>query len=366
MSKTILCIVEEDVTMNYLFIKEKLEPQDKILLIVQVEFNHLVKRYRSLFPKVDIGIISLEKDGDEDLWDVLCRTIRAGLSPDTQYAVNLSSGTRIMSHAMQLASEKLDAQYYFMPLDRNVIIHSQIDDNNDDNDDEVSEIEHKMTIDEYLRVNGVRCSRKKLCRSREYTTHFFEMFTQNLLTSDDRSIMRELRDHRSSYNDFNDISGLRGFIARTLFTPKIKDQLSPTETQYLTGNWFEEYVYHIVKEQINPTDIAVGVDIQREGSENHNDLDVVFIHNNRLYVIECKTGIEDKAHFREIVYKACALKESLLGIRCNAYIFSLKKDNDKKLHHAARNMGIVFCRRENAEQPKLLKNLFLNPKMWLK
>ncbi len=351
--------------MNYLFIKEMLEPEDKILLIVQVQFNYLVNRYLSLFPKVDIATIPLEKDGDEDLWDVLCRTIRAGLSKDVEYRVNLSSGTRLMSHAMQLVTEEFYTEYYFMPLDRNVIINSQIDDNNDNNDDIVCEIKHKMTIDEYMRVNGIRCSRKKLCQSKKYTTHFFEMYTKNLLSPQDRSFMRSLRALRDEYNSLDNVSGLRGFIARTIFKPKKEGQLSPAETQYLTGNWFEEYVYHIVKEEINPTDIAVGVDIKREGSENNNDLDVVFTHNNRLYVIECKTGIEDNIHFRDIVYKACALKESLLGVRCNTYIFSLREDNDKKLHSAARNMGVIFCRRENVERPRLLRNLFLNPKMWL-
>lgn len=82
MPKTILCIVEEDVTMNYLFIKEMLEPEDNVLLIVQVDYIPLIKRYKSLFPNVDITTIPLAKDGDEDLWDVLCRTIRAGLSED--------------------------------------------------------------------------------------------------------------------------------------------------------------------------------------------------------------------------------------------------------------------------------------------
>ncbi len=365
MSKTILCIVEEDVTMNYLFIKEMLTPEDNIMLIVQVQYVHLVKRYKLLFPDVDIETIMLAKDGDEDLWDVLCRTIRSGLSKDVEYAVNLSSGTRLMSLAMQLVSDEFVAQYYFMPLDRNAIIHSQIDDNNDNNDDIVCEIKHKMTIDEYLKVNGVNCSRKKISQSKKYTKHFFEMYTKNMMSPQDRAIITKLRDFRNKYNNLDKIDGLREFIARTEFTPKKEGQLSPEETQYLTGNWFEEYVYHIVKEEIAPTDIAVGVDIQRNGSKNHNDLDVVFAHNNRLYAIECKTGIVDDIHFRDIVYKACALKESLLGIRCNAYIFSLREDNDKKLHAAARNMGIVFCRSENAKRPQLLKNLFLNPKMWL-
>lgn len=365
MAKTILCIVEEDVTLNYLFIREMYEKGDNILLVVQQQYTYLVKRYKSLFNSIDINTITLVKDGDEDLWDVLCRTIRAGVSDGVSYTVNLSSGTRLMSIAVQQVLEKFDSKFYFMPLDRNAIIHSQIDDNNDNNDDIVSEIKHTLGIDEYLRINGISCSRKELSQPKEYTEHFFDMFTNNRFSSGDYDILERLRKLRDRHISIANECGLREFLNYICFTPASADKLSPIEIQYLTGNWFEEYIYHIIKQSINPADIAVGVDIQREKSQDHNDLDVVFTYKNRLFAIECKTGVGKASLYHQIVYKACALKEALLGVRSNAYIFSLNEDHKDRLKQTARNMGITFCDREFAKRPNLLKNLFQNSKMWL-
>ncbi len=102
----------------------------------------------------------------------------------------------------------------------------------------------------------------------------------------------------------------------------------------------------------------MSVNIQREGSNSQNELDVVFTLQNRLFVIECKTGVGRLALYHQIVYKASALKEALLGMRSNAYIFSL--NHDPEYHHArtARNMGITFCDHSYASDPMLLKALF--------
>ena len=51
--------------------------------------------------------------------------------------------------------------------------------------------------------------------------------------------------------------------------------------------------------------------------------------------------------FNEIVYKACALKEALLGVSCHSYIFSLKSDIDGDLKKIAENMDITFCDHES-------------------
>ena len=42
--------------------------------------------------------------------------------------------------------------------------------------------------------------------------------------------------------------------------------------------------------------------------KHNNELDVCFIKANKLFVIECKTGVTNESLFNEIVYKVCALK----------------------------------------------------------
>ena len=90
--------------------------------------------------------------------------------------------------------------------------------------------------------------------------------------------------------------------------------------------------------------------------KHNNELDVCFMKANKLFVIECKTGVTSESLFNEIVYKVCALKEVLLGTS-NSYIFSLKKDHKGNWKKTAKYMGITFCDWLNLTKPELLKNI---------
>lgn len=127
------------------------------------------------------------------------------------------------------------------------------------------------------------------------------------------------------------------------------------ELEYLTGGWFEEYVYYLVIKHINPDDAAIGVKISRAGVRHNNELDVIFTKGNKLFVIECKTGVQTERLFNEIVYKLCAIKEALLGVSCYSYIFSLKKDDSNDLKRIAENMGITFVDHDILLTPRKLK-----------
>lgn len=103
------------------------------------------------------------------------------------------------------------------------------------------------------------------------------------------------------------------------------------------GGWFEEYVYHLIKDRLNPTDIVLGP----KTANTNNDLDVVFTIGNKLFVVECKTGVEGRGMLNEIVYKASALKENLLGLSARSFIFSLGQEKEE-WSKAAKNMGIEY------------------------
>ena len=101
-------------------------------------------------------------------------------------------------------------------------------------------------------------------------------------------------------------------------------------------------MYYKVSKHIIPDDIALNIHISRKGLKRKNELDVVFTKNNRLFVIECKTGVQTESLFNIIVYKACALREALLGVSCLSYIASLKKDANDDLKKIAASMDITF------------------------
>ncbi|WP_455623656.1 Card1-like endonuclease domain-containing protein, partial [Parabacteroides sp.] len=116
-----------------------------------------------------------------------------------------------------------------------------------------------------------------------------------------------------------------------------------------------------IKKYVNPQDIKLGVLIKRTENTNQNDLDVVFISGNKLFVVECKTGILGEKMFNETVYKATAIKETVLGLSANTFIVSLATE-DEKLKKTAKNMGIQYKCREDIENPQLFENFIMQIK----
>jgi hypothetical protein len=195
------------------------------------------------------------------------------------------------------------------------------------------------------------------------------MFSQNLLGRGDYEVMTTLRVKYRNWNylriadaekptkDFmTAIPTLSKFLNYIGFKPERSDSLQSYEMEYLTGGWFEEYVYALIKEVLKPDDIAMGVHISNGVIKHNNELDVCFIKANKLFVIECKTGVTSESLFNEIVYKVCALKEVLLGTS-NSYIFSLKKDHKGVWKKTAKYMGITFCDWLNLTKPENLKHI---------
>ena len=75
---------------------------------------------------------------------------------------------------------------------------------------------------------------------------------------------------------------------------EVKDLLLKDQVNYVTGGWFEEYTYYLLKRISGQPDshfkLGVVLDSNRDSYFTSNDLDVVMVYNNNLYVIECKSG----------------------------------------------------------------------------
>lgn len=310
-------------------------------------------------PKVIIEEIVLKNDEDEFTYEKICRTILGHLNHETQYCVNLAGGTRYMALAVQQVFEKFTTTFYYVQVEENMIVQSIFDDSIYDNDDIFYPIRHRMTIAEYLRAHEIENDLKhyphKPIRSKGETSKFMDLWINQKLTRQDHDTIDILRNHYrnrkkisisgvETSKDKNNpaISYLSQFLRHIGFIPKQEGILTRKELEYLTGGWFEEYVYYLIEKHIKPQDIAIGVTISRKGVQHNNELDVVFTKGNKLFVIECKTGVQTDRLFNEIVYKLCAIREALLGVSCYSYLFSPKRDDSNELKRIADNMDICF------------------------
>lgn len=375
MPKTIVNIVTEDNPVPaYLFIKEMYEPGDRLLFIsakdTEEDLDALAEQFE--VPSNLIDEVVLKHDMDEITFEKICRTVRARLVPGLRYCVNLAGGTRYMALAVQQVFEKFHADYYYLDVEKNVIVKSVFDDSIYDDDDHFFPVKYRMSVAEYLQIHSVKHDIKSLkdfepIRSREEVERFLTIFTSGQLTNADYDVLETLRCHYRDKKRIHiqqvELAGeygcpatpnLSAFLNYIYFLPKINGVLLKEELEYLTGGWFEEYVYYQMIENLKPNEALIGPHIGREGLSLNNELDVVCIKNNKLFVIECKSGVQGKRMFNEIVYKACALREMMLGISCYSYIFSLKKDHKEDLKRIAANMDIQFVDGEMINSKKEL------------
>lgn len=358
----------------YLFLKQYYEEGDCLMFISTREDFRSVSPYAALFalPEEKITIVSFHRDEDSYIYERICRRLRAVLSADVEYWVNLAGGTRYSALAVQHVFTQFNARFYYVQTRENLIVSSFFDNSVNDNDDVIDPITYRMSLAEYFELHGLQhdlhSRRHAPTRSFEETNHIFQCFKGRHLSSSAFRSLEQLRMHyRGTKNSVSlrslrqgsvihaeGIGGIDSLLREFGFIPEVSDSLQPHEIDYLTGGWFEEYVCHILSRALSPDEIAVGVRISHPGTQHDNEFDVVFIKANTLFVVECKTGVATDHLFNEIVYKASALRNTFLGQSAHSYIFTLKNDYDHHLEQVASLMDITLCAKGTLCDPKLM------------
>lgn len=375
MSKTIVNIIDKsDPLPAYLFTKQVHASGDKFLFIsTKEEADSIAILTKQLnINENDFETIIIERESGKFLYELICRKIKERLNKETEYYVNLAGGSRYMALSVQHVFEDFNSLFFYTQTRENQIVKTIFDNSIYDNDDVIYPIDYRMTLSEYFELYGLDHDAnepRKAVRDAAFAKHLFTLFSQNLIGPGDYKAMDVLREkyrnwkfvrisevERPTKDYMMAIPNLSKFLEFIGFVPKIKNSLQREEIEYLTGGWFEEYVYYLIKATVNPQDIAMGVHISSNGLKHNNELDVSFIKANKLYVIECKTGVNSESLFNEIVYKVCALKEVLLGIS-NSYIFSLKKDYKGNWRKTANYMDITFCDYNCLTKPQNIKKV---------
>ena len=343
MKHTIVNLVSEQTTPNFLFVKEMIQIGDKLLFISSKKFVERIDWIVNAlgYNNCDIDRIILP-NGVEEKWTEMITLIKNHLSIEEKYIVNLTCGTKYMISAVPKAFDAFNAEFYYIPFPKNTILKI--------GDETSKEINYRMTVKEYFECNNTFIpSQKKLLESENYTCDFFQIFLYG--TRDFFEIIEKLRLYRNktinnvekvekegipqikqNSKSYPLIKGLVAFLKNNCFPMQSDGRLTTHEIQYLTGGWFEEYIFALIKNNIKPQDIVIGIGlpISDNRAVTNRDLDVAFTFENKLFVIECKTGIDKESIFNETVYKAAALKNERLG-KLSSYtsIFSLSGVNEQ-------------------------------------
>ena len=158
-----------------------------------------------------------------------------------------------------------------------------------------------------------------------------------------------------------------GILAWTADDDKKIQFPSAEAAQYLGGRWLEEYVWHIARDT-GAEHIAAGMDITDAAQRKdgvRNELDLVMVHNNRLLLVECKTGqIQKEQRDSEVIYKLDSLASHAGGLYCERLLVSAapldhqRKNGQKvKVSSRARSYDIDVLQYQGV---KKLREVLLN------
>lgn len=295
MKKVLVSILSDHLVPNYLFIKEMRGQYNELLFIgtpyteskaIATHLENALENRKSNIKKVILESDQYQ-EGVQSLENI-------SLPNDVQYIVNLTGGTKIMSLIVYDFFRKLNSSFYYIPIGKNTYCNIE--------EENMHTLQYRISLREYFTLYGLHyeCD-NALLKDAETTFQFFEK-----------------QKKRKFY--------LSDEIKKSQKAETAKDK------KYYAGEWFEEYTYLRIKKELNlrEQDIAMSLKIYREDAQNNdNEIDVAFMYENTLYIIECKVsmlgyGKKPQQTIEEFLYKLAAISKDF-GLIVRPYIFTLHK-----------------------------------------
>ncbi|GAA4829451.1 Card1-like endonuclease domain-containing protein [Algivirga pacifica] len=226
-----------------------------------------------------------------------------------EYLVNITGGTKVMSLRVDHFFRDLQSSIFYLPGNGTYLqIHPG-------KGVKTFDLNVSLSVDQYLQSYGFDVESKSTpLLDFEYAQHFYNQYIEHQERY--RTVLTELQRCRSKKNTtINKIQGLANFLEEVNFTPSNEGKLTKYEVRYLTGDWFEEYVYYRLLKEVGISEDYLGLGYQIKKADVPNEFDILFVHNNRLYAIECKTSIftevdgRQKSFIGEVLYKSDSLQK---------------------------------------------------------
>lgn len=306
MQTILVSIISDQTVPNYLFIKEFQQQVDRFLFISTEQMEQKGKT------DIICNTAQIDKNkrlkvlvSDNLLHEVHQRLNKLNFSHDAQFLVNLTGGTKMMSIAVwRFFHQFSNARFFYVPIHTNAYVEVF-----DDKPSVTTPFNYKISVEEYLNIYSIRFEKSEI------------IFNEKLV-----------------YDVFNDVKSCR-FELEKFPRNKLKKNNIQHNIQQIHTKWFEEYVYFRIKKELNLSDkeILTGIklyDLKQEKEnptyQNDNETDVIFIYNNKPYIIECKFGVGKEKintqNLNQIIYKLSSLNKRF-GLSARSTIFTLSDFN---------------------------------------
>ncbi len=258
-----------------------------------------------------------------------------------RFLVNITSGSKIMSISLFnfFTSTHLKERteiFYLSIRDRHFLrIHPE-------EKYEALKLSHKIALKEYLISYGVyyRYGTGQPKYSRVQSEKIYKSFLElKLAFSELRFKTKKITQNpnkRHQHFDLSDAGAAVQLVKTIGFETSIPGKLEYQEIKYLTGEWFEEWVYYQIKQFLGLAEREIACSLHLEQAEGlkRSEFDVLFLYRDQLYVLECKSGLPKdygaaKQAFDNAVLRLAALRSDF-GLKVNAVFLTLSRSLRRK------------------------------------
>lgn len=317
----LLSIISDQAVPNLLFIRQFQEPDSEYFFVITKEmedkqaFEHLIAALKIPLKKCHKVLI----DANDAL--LIFEQLKAFPFPkDAEYLVNITGGNKLMSQMVFQHFLDYDTTMYYAPIgsDQYQMLYP-----------EVGQIPKsqgiKTTLDDYLRAYGFLA---------ESSLDYYEggispkaMMQQVIQKGHPGKVKAIMKGTHKEYKE--------------------------ADKKYLMGEWFELFCFDYFKKAFALEDSQIGcsVGIKRADSntpfDHDNEFDLMFVHQNDLYVFECKvypTGTTKMDRISKPMFKLASLSQNF-GLKCKKYLavlgqFSSDPKSAQQLENLRQNLGI--------------------------
>ena len=353
MGNILVSLISDQAIPNLEMIKEK--PVDAYLFILTEQMKEKLGwlkeaaglKNSSIIQELIVDAFSFE-DIEKKLSDIV--------SDDHHYLVNLTGGTKIMSLAVSDFFKNIDCELLYVPGRNNSYFRLFPGIKKP-----VFPFTTSITLEEYVIAYGFTIKKKgQLLTTPEKTENIFNYYLNHFNPEIDGKPLNLIHGRRGkNMNNIDDDNDILAFLNRLSYISKAPNRLNSQETRYLTGDWFEDYIYNLVKEfyKLNDDEIGVGWELQKGEHNTPNEFDILFIKDKKLNIIECKTSVllsgptDKKNIITETIYKVDSLKNKF-GLLAKTNIITLTNLNEldhsikKSIERAEENRIGLFSKKD--------------------
>ena len=349
--KIMVCLISGQHVPNLLSIRSEDPVPDRLVLIV-TSFMKAKNKHIQFLNALAAGGLNYDsrneikdltkEDSITEIHDLLKKIYKEHLKDEL--VVNLTGGTKPMCIGAYEFCKEMHLRTLYVPEGNQHEAKDLLGDSSVD-------LKHRLSTAEFLEGYGFGVLNPgDLKISRERAEDLFELAALLTANSEDhglrgmlgkiQSLMEEKRNSdRKGWNkeglilseDSNvylDNESLRSKIASKLGL-KTRDSmllgsLDKHIVEFLAGKWLEIFVWGMLDHFVDSEriwDLNQGVRVGKAFPGEDNDLDVAFMMNQSLCIVECKTGgQEHDPAGKDVLYKIEAIKSGLRAIRVKTYL----------------------------------------------